>query len=210
MKVAVFSESSADEAMLRVLIDAVLGIATEPVDPPPLRTRGWPSVWQQLPGVMKHLHYHTDAEALVLVVDSNGSPIHQADHDALGPGETRCRMCLLQRTIRQVLQQLRPVAGKPLLKCALSLAVPTIEAWCLLGKHPLVGEATWASGLASGNLPYTNNSLKQSLYGTERPSLDLQTKRMVEEAHRLATDLAAMERSFPSGFASLLRDLRNW
>ena len=40
MKVAVLSESPADEAAIRILIDGILGRPTQPADMPPIRTRG--------------------------------------------------------------------------------------------------------------------------------------------------------------------------
>ena len=76
MKVSVLSESSADEAAIRILVDGILGTETEPIPPPRLRTRGWPSVLKDVPTVVRHLHYRTDADAFVLVVDSDDSPLH--------------------------------------------------------------------------------------------------------------------------------------
>ncbi len=70
MRVAILSESSADEAGLRVLVDAVLGVKTEPVAMN-LESRGWTSVLSTLPTISKALQYRTDAEGLVVVVDSN-------------------------------------------------------------------------------------------------------------------------------------------
>jgi len=89
MKVAILSESPADEAVLRMLVDGIVGQPTEPVAPPPLRTRGWPSVRQMLPSVLKHLHYRTDAEGFVLVVDANHSPLPSHPDD---PPPEACRL----------------------------------------------------------------------------------------------------------------------
>ena len=68
LKLALLSESPADEAALRVLVGAVLGPFT--VVPPSLRARGWPSVEQVLPPILRHLHFRTEADGLVVVVDS--------------------------------------------------------------------------------------------------------------------------------------------
>jgi hypothetical protein len=57
MKVAVFSESSTDEAGIGILTQAVLGRPVERADLPALRPRGWPAVRRVLPVVMKSLHY---------------------------------------------------------------------------------------------------------------------------------------------------------
>ena len=69
MKVALLSESPADEAALRVLVAAVL--KREPVFVAPgFRARGWPNVSQLMPAVLRHLHFNTDTDLLVVVVDS--------------------------------------------------------------------------------------------------------------------------------------------
>jgi hypothetical protein len=75
MKLAILSESPADEAALGVLIEAVLGGPYLRVQAN-LRARGWPSVAQVLPAVIRHLHFNTDAEGLVVVVDSDDSVVH--------------------------------------------------------------------------------------------------------------------------------------
>ena len=45
---------------------------------------------------------------------------------------------------------------------------------------------------------------------TERPSIQLETQRMTEEARRLAQDLDELERWFPAGFGTFARDVRSW
>jgi len=80
MKIAVLGESPEDEAAIKILVDGVLGYETQLVDLPPLRTRGW-TVINLLPAIIKKLHYQTDAEALVVVWDSDDSPVHQSSHD---------------------------------------------------------------------------------------------------------------------------------
>jgi hypothetical protein len=90
MRLAVFSESPADEAALRILTDGLLGQPTEPADLPALGTRGWPSVRQLLPAVMMNLHYGFHADELVLVVDSDLSPVHLPAHDATRPRTAGC------------------------------------------------------------------------------------------------------------------------
>jgi len=81
MKVAVLSESAADEAAIRIMVEGLLERETQPVAPFALRLRGWPSVLQISPSVYRHLYYRTEAEALVLVVDSNHSPVHEEAHE---------------------------------------------------------------------------------------------------------------------------------
>lgn len=210
MKLAVLSESAADEAAIRILVEGILGKQTEPAATAPLRTRGWPAVLHVLPAVMKHLHYQTDAEAIVLVVDSNHSPVHQSTHDQPGGADTRCRLCQLQQAADRVRCHLQPVSGRLPLKIALGETVPAIEAWYRGGLDPHVSEAAWLVGLQSGRDPYTKSGLKQAVYGTDRPSLALETQRAVEEARRLAQNLTLIEQPFPSGFGSLARAVRSW
>jgi hypothetical protein len=210
MKVAVLSESSADEAAIRILIDAVRGEISQPVGALRLRSRGWPSVREILPKVLSHLHFHTDADALALVVDSNHKPPHRGTSP---PGETcdpPCRMCALRVIAEQTLNQLRPVAGRSRLKLAIGLATPAIEAWYLCGIDPHVNEAAWINGLRSNQDPYTKGQLKQSVYLTDRPSLAVETRYAVESARRLAANIVSLERLFPNGFGSLVRDVRSW
>jgi hypothetical protein len=97
-----------------------------------------------------------------------------------------------------------------MLKVALGAAVPAIEAWYLLGRRRGVTEAAWAAGQRSRRLPYTRNQLKQWVYGTDRPSLALETQHAEAEARRLCTDLDQLAVAFPIGVGELLRELRSW
>lgn len=210
MKLAVFSESSADEAAIRILADALLDCETVPPDMPRLRARGWPSVLQLLPAVVKHLHYRTDADGLIVVADSNRSPVHHGPADQECSAAGKCRLCLLRKAMVQTQAQLRPVAARSLLKVAVGLAIPTIEAWYLCGVESGISENAWRQGLDSGPLPYTNNRLKQKVYGTDRPSIELETEKAREAAQRLTGDLGRLERQFPIGFGALAAALRDW
>ena len=210
MKLAVFSESSADEAAIRILADALLDCETVPPDMPRLRARGWPSVLQLLPAVVKHLHYQTDADGLIVVADSNRSPVHPSPADQQCAAADKCRLCLLGKAIVQTQSQLAPATGRSQLKLAMGLAVPAIEAWYLCGVESGVSENAWRQGLESGHPPYTNNSLKQKVYGTDRPSIELETVKAKEAAQRLTGDLEKLERQFPVGFGALAAALRDW
>ena len=92
MKIAVLSESSADEAGIRVLSDGILGIESIPPTPPPLlRTRGCPSISLILPTVIASLHFNTDADGLVFndgeaKVDARMKKAHKAYHSTGGHG----------------------------------------------------------------------------------------------------------------------------
>lgn len=128
MKVAYFAESPADQAALTILTESICGTRTEPVGHGGLRHRGWPAVRTVLRSVLLELHYHTDAEGFVLIVDSNGTPAHLPAHDPPNVAEPRCRLCQLRQLTDGILRQMRPLPGRPPLKIALGLAVPTIEA----------------------------------------------------------------------------------
>jgi len=210
MKVAYLAESPADRAALAILVGAILGRETEPVGHAGLEHRGWPAVRRVLPAVLKQLRYHTDAEGLALVVDSNSSPPHLADHEPPNPPEAQCRLCQLRGIAEKALREVRPLPGRPPLKLALGLAVPTIEAWLLCGADPHVTEAAWINGLKAGQMPYSKGSLKNQLYGTAYPSLAVETEAMKKAAARLSRDLSAIEGLFPHGFGALLRSLGSW
>jgi hypothetical protein len=220
MKLAILSESPADEAALRVLVGFVLGAPIELVAPT-LRARGWPSVEQVLPSVLRHLHFNTTAEGLVVVVDSDDSPVHTPEHEAQGYHHPLCRVCRLRAVFRRTLRNLpapRPhfgpaeaaAPGRGRVLRAVGLAVPAIEAWYLCGRDTSVTEEAWIHGQESGQPPYTRRDLKWRVYGTERPPLPLEMRRAVQEATRHHGDVRRLEHDFPSGFGSLARDLRDW
>lgn len=209
MKIAVLSESPADEAAIRILVEGLIDSQTESIDLN-LRTRpgGWPMVRNVLPEVLRTLHYQTDAEALVVVVDSNHSPIHQPSHDPSGQSDPKCRICQLRDTVSGI--TLRSRSGLPPIKTAFGLAVPAIEAWYRCGNDPHVTESAWVQALQSGSYPYTKNRLKEDVYGTDRPSLRLETNRAIEEAQRVSRDLSLLEKLFQNGFGHLAKDVRCW
>ncbi|MBL8203430.1 MAG: hypothetical protein JNM09_04315 [Blastocatellia bacterium] len=207
MKVAIFSESPADEAAIRVFINAVLNVTTDEIGLPSLQGRGWPGVKASHQAVMTHLHYRTDAEALVIVADLDDSVIHQTAHEQTP--DRKCRLCFLRESVQETQSKLRARAGLAPLKIALGLALPAIEAWYLCGKE---AHATEAACMQDKNkrTPEYKNKLKELVYGTSRPSLQLETQHAITEAQRLVQDIALLEQNFPLGFGTLLRDLRSW
>ena len=209
MKVAVLSESPADEIVVRILADAILQSPTQLVGGYRSRPGGWPSVSQVLPNVIKWAHYHTDAEAFIVVVDSNHSPVHQPNH-IQGEPNPLCRFCQLRGIIENEVAGLSQISNRAALKTGVGLAVPAIEAWLLCGVDPHVSEAAWIQGLSSGADPYTKNKLKERVYGTDRPSLQMEKQRGKEEADRLGKDTTALETFFPNGFGPLAADIRSW
>ena len=209
MKVAILSESPADEAAIRILVDGILGKPTEPIALPPLRRRGWPSVLEVLPVVINHLHYHTDAEAFVVVVDSDNSTVHAPSHDQPDGADEECRLCRLRGKVFQFQKRLTLAAGRAQIKTAIGLAVPAIEAWFRCGVDPQINEVALIRKLGAP-IREVKNRLKFDVYGIERASLELKTKRGIEEAQRLAQNINELENLFPNGFGPLARDARSW
>ena len=167
MKLVVLSESPDNEAAIRVLVDGILGIQTADVAPPSLRIRGWSQLPTVLPGVLKHLHYRTDADALVVVVDSDSSTPHQQIH--LSTDEANCRLCRLRSLADQVLRDLTEVPNRAPLKTAFGLAVPALEAWLRWGADPRAVEATLIQR-PDGRTRALREQLKRDVYGMDRPS----------------------------------------
>jgi len=209
MKLAILSESPADEAALEVLVRGVLGQPFTVVQAT-LRARGWPSVEQVLPAIVRHLHFQTDADGLVVVCDSDDSPVHTPAHEAPGYYHPFCRICRLRAALRRTTKNLPPAHGRARVLRAIGLCVPAIEAWLLCGRDTSVTEQAWIEGQAGGQLPYTRRELKWRVYGTERPSLEHEMRRAVQEVSRHHGDLRRLENDFPHGFGALARDLREW
>jgi hypothetical protein len=206
MKVALLSESLADEAVLRVLVGAVLGAPPQIVQAG-LRARGWPNVAQVLPAVIRHLHFNTEVEALVVTCDSDDSVVHVEAHDAPGYFHPQCRMCRLRAIFRQTVKKLPPAHGRARVLRVVGVAVPALEAWLLCGRDPTVGEAGWVAAQAAGTQPYSRRDLKWRVYGTDRPSLPHEIRCALHEIARHRHDTRRLEFDFP-GFAALARDLR--
>jgi hypothetical protein len=210
MKIAVLSESPADEAAIEIIVSGILNEDVQRVSTHRLRARGWPSVLQVLPTVIKHLHYQTDAEALVVVVDSDDSAMHRPPHEVQGSADVRCRMCGLRNVTEMTCLALRRISTRQPLRVALGVAFPAIEAWYRAVIDGAVTEAAWAVGAAGGSPPYTKVELKRRVYGTDRPSLALEEERATQQARRISADLDQLEAAFPNGFGPLLRTVRRW
>lgn len=206
MKLALLSESPADETALRVLVEAVLGAPPQFVSAG-LRARGWPNVAQVLPAVIRHLHFNTDTDALIVVVDADDSVVHTAAHERPDYFHPHCRLCQLRAVHRQTVKHLPPAHGRRRVLRVVGVAVPAIEAWYLCGRDPTVGEAGWIAGQQANHAPYTRAELKWRIYGTDRPSLAYEIRCALHEVERQRRDLRRLENDF-LGFALLARDLR--
>lgn len=210
MKIAVVSESPADEAAIKILIDTILGHETELVAAPRLRPGGWTHVLKLLPSIFKHLHYNSDAEGIAVVVDSDNSPVHSQNQSKDEQCHSECRLCLIRHKLKTSLQEVSPVQNRSALRTAVGLAVPAIEAWYSCGLDPHVNEARWIGKLSGENINYSKRSLKVSIYGSDQPSLQDETAAAIEAARRLEHNLNHLSLLFPSGFGCFLSDVRDW
>lgn len=208
LTIAVLSESPADETALREVIPAFAG---RPVDfiSPGFRARGWPSVGQVLPAVIRHLHFQTRAHGLVVVVDSDDTVVHEHHHEKPGYFHPHCRLCQLRATFRQTVKKLPVSPDRPRVLRGIGVAVPAIEAWLLAGIDETVTEERWIRGQEDGHPPYRRAELKARVYGTERPSLEREIEFAVPAMRRHARDPRRIEHDFP-GFRFLAEDLRQW
>lgn len=206
LRLALLGESLVDESALAVLVEAILGRPFERVQPN-LRARGWPSVLQILPSLARHLHFNTDADGLVVLVDSDDTEPHPPEHEAPGYFHPRCRLCQLRAAFRRATKNLPPARGRERIFRAIGLAVPAAEAWYLCGRDERVGEVRWSEAYKQGFAPYTRRELKLSVYGTERPNLPQAIAAATAAARRHAKDLRRLENDF-HGFRMLADDLR--
>jgi hypothetical protein len=139
MKVAILSESDADQAAVHVFVMGLVGADVE-LYGRPFRTHGWSTVFNVLPNVLRELHYNTDVDGLAVVMDSDRTPPHRAEHDRPGGLNPACRMCRLRQVIEREQGRLTATGRRPV-QVAVGLAVPCIEAWLCCGRDPAVTEA---------------------------------------------------------------------
>lgn len=213
MKIAIFSESSTDEAALKILIEGILGEEIEEIPyPNHLRSRG-SGVPRDVPFVLRAVYYNTEAEFLIIVRDSDDSPIHKKEHLEPNNHEAKkCRLCDLRQKVKSALENLRPMLEKKNFKVAVGVAVPAIEAWLLCGKNPFASEATWINKQKEkGFSTYTDRQkLKIELYGSAITSTEIMIKHGTEAAKRLAENIEQLEQLFPEGFGGLSTEIRSW
>lgn len=211
MKIAFFSESVADEAALRILVEGIFGNEIEETDlPNRLQYRSSSHLDRDLPSVINGVYYNSNADALIVASDSDDLPVHIAEHDKTE--NERCRLCRLRKAVKNALANLSEVSGKEKLKVAVSIPVPAIEAWYLVGINPHVSEVTWIRKQNGEKITYDRKRLKEEVYGTNRPSLKIETERAIEETTRIVKNelLEKLEEDFPQGFGSLADEISNW
>ncbi|MGH8244111.1 MAG: hypothetical protein ACRETY_12275 [Steroidobacteraceae bacterium] len=104
----------------------------------------------------------------------------------------------------------RPCSHREALRVAIGVAVPAIEAWYLFGKDPRASEASWAVTRTGDTFLTVKRALKKAVYGSEVPLGELLSVRAAAEATRISSDLAALARFFPGGFAPLAEEVGAW
>lgn len=210
MNLAVFSESPIDEAVVRILIDGILGRTTSPVELFTFRARGWPSILSNIGPVLRHLHYRTVAESLVVVADSNNHEVHAAQHQH-APHES-CRHCWLEREAANTIRNLPKVQPWQPVHVAVAVPCPSIEAWLLIREDRSCTEAGWVQRRAEeANSVQEIRRLKQQLYGTEAPhAVEGMMAIACERAKSLLPHLDQLGRAFPNSFGNLAANIRGW
>jgi hypothetical protein len=211
MKVAIVSESPADTAAIHILLEALTNRRIELLRDARLRAGGWPSMLYAIDVELIHLHYRTDAHALIAIADSDDSSVHEEAHDLPGGAVENCRVCRLRARIGSVQAKLRPRHVNYSVDVAIGLAVPALEAWLLCGKNPHASEGRFIRERQAGNSLFpARKQLKRELYGTEFPSLQNATACATREATRLAQNLSLLGDHFPFGFRSFAQMIRTW
>jgi hypothetical protein len=209
MKVGFLCESPSNQKAMAIFAEGLLGAPPEPIGMS-LEAHGVTGVFRILDGVFRGVHYNSDADALVIVVDSDDSELHEIGHENTENASEKCRLCQARRVIRRAQTQLKPRPSGAPLKVAIGLAVPAIEAWYLVGKEHQVGEAAWRVGLTEGRVPFTRRQLKQIVYGTDHPSVERETQCALTEARRIIGNVNAIELAFPAGFGLMANEIRSW
>ena len=209
MKIGCFSESPADQVALAIFAEGILGEKPEPINMD-LQAHGVTGVLKALDGVIRGVHYNSDAEGLIVVVDCDDTELHSAAHDVDEAVGKDCRYCQIRMIVTRARSQLKSVVTKSILKVAIGLAVPSIEAWYLVGKDHEVGEAAWSVGCAARRPPFTRSRLKELVYGTVRPSIEHETECAERESRRIVANMEAIQTAFPIGFGLMAQEIRSW
>lgn len=95
MKIGFYCESPADRAALEIFVAGILGEPLEPINLD-LEAHSVPGFFNTLAGVFRGIHYNSDAEGFVVVVDCDDTELHDVAHDAPASKEDRCRYCRIR------------------------------------------------------------------------------------------------------------------
>lgn len=211
MRVAIFSESPSDEAALRVLVGAVLQTTLEPIGLN-LRSRGWPAVRYELRAVIRDLWLNQRADALVVSVDTDYSPVHDPLHESASTSD--CRQCVLQRQTDETVAELKAKHELLAPLAAVASASPAMEAWLLHGKPNAPTENSWNAFLLTNPSRFEVKTrvgeLKRLVYNSPRPGEAAAIALAEAEARRVAADLPGLATRFPGGFGTMRGVVSKW
>jgi len=106
MKIAIFGESSTDDAVIEILAQAIIGEEIEFISAPRLEIRdtkrgGSANMYKHLRNFFRYWYYSTEAEYLIMIIDSDDTPIHQIEHEEEGKENEKCRLCALRQNIKK-------------------------------------------------------------------------------------------------------------
>ena len=201
MKISVLAESSNDAAVMVELASAALGGPVELINSG-FEMMGWNMIPSVLPAVIKHLHFRSEADGLIVVADSN--------HSSLEPGAPNNRREELRAMAAKIVENLGMLHGRSRIRIAIAVASPALVAWLLFHRYGEISESAWERGLVEKKDPYTKGVLKQRLYGVQRPSRDIATALRLEAARQVSQRIHELRSRFPLGFGSFFEDLLSW
>jgi hypothetical protein len=201
MKISILAESSNDAVVMVELASEILGESVELVEHS-FQMNGWNKLPSILSAVIKKIHFHSDADGLIIQADSN--------HSSLLPGSANNRYEELSELVGKTVAGLSVPYGKPRIKVAVAIAAPALEAWLLFHRHAEISEAAWEAGLKQSQDPYSKASLKQWLYGVQRPSHDVMKSQRLAAARAVRDRIHELRTRFPNGFGKFFDELRCW
>jgi hypothetical protein len=212
MKIAFFGESKSDDVTVKKIVERILNDEVEETDiRKRLIFRSSSHLDRNLDVVIRSIHFSSDAEFLVICSDSDDFPVHIAEHDK--KENEKCRLCSLRKAVKRSLAKLSNVPNKRMLKVAIGVPVPALEAWLLFKTNPQVSENTWIKKLAGEKgIKYDRKTLKRELYGGEHISEDKRIEISLKAVERIAENnlLDDLETAFPLGFGSLSNEVKSW
>lgn len=206
MRVAILSEGKTDAAVVRLLVDAVLGIETRPEPELVPIHAGWPAVLESLASALANLIGRTDCDGLVVSCDLDDSIVYAGEADPY-------LKFLRRRDFKQVIDAHSADcadAGTQPVRVAVAAALPSLEAWLLAGTKGAHDEAHYLSLAPEERTRQQRVSLKRQKYGSTDPVAPKAIRAALANAHRLADGLDILRTRFPIGFGCLEDDLRSW
>ncbi len=212
MKIAFFGESKSDDVTIKKFVEGILKDEIEETDiRKRLIFRSSSHLDRNLPVVIRSVHYSSDAEFLIICSDSDDFPVHISEHDK--KENEKCRLCSLRKAVKNSLTKLTNVPNKKMLKVAIGVPVPAIEAWLLFNINPQVSENTWIKKIADEKgVKYDRKTLKRELYGGEHISEVERIEISLKAVKRVVENdlLGDLETAFPQGFGSLSNEVKSW